>query len=115
MLTEPTIDLTTELAAVLRGLDDAGCNWCPDEDAPSVAVLVLLLLGEEPDLGPGPCLRGRRELLRLVAEAGRGERAPVPPTDAPSLRRLAQVHHTARRYREAREQARGLRPSGAAP
>jgi hypothetical protein len=105
-------DLLTDLAVTVRALDDAGCNWCPDEDEPTVAVLVLQLLGDEP--GAGPCVVSRRELLRRIAERGKG--APVPPTDAPSLRRLAQVRRTARRYREARERAGApLRPSGVAP
>ena len=98
-------ELHARVTDEIRGLDDAGCNWAPCEGAPSVASLVLHLLGEE----LAPTVRPRRELLVRLAEA-------PPVRDHRRARELlGQLVLTAQLYRDAKARAAGLRPYAARP
>jgi hypothetical protein len=108
----PRPDDLARLRALVASLDDAGCNWAPDEDAPSVAAALVARLDPTAD---GPAIvRSRRALLALLDDAA-GAPALDTPNDAPLLRRLtAEVAATADRYHEARRRAGvGLRPFAA--
>jgi hypothetical protein len=120
--------LHARIADVLRGLDDAGCNWAPAEGTNPISTIVVHLLGSEAEafgLAPGrdrpsefvPKVRPGAELLARLEQA---DAALPPPGGVDLLRVVANLGHagehigelllTAQLYRDARARATGATP-----